>query len=127
MVEGKTSVNEAVFQFIVKEVLRNIDDIVEKDRKGALADFPKVLLEKFSLQVTVDKNEQPEVDFGEVNFTLKLAIVYGTIIPEAAARVRTELAKDVEKLTGYKVTKVDIVFDRVVEMKELEAGTQEEK
>ena len=122
---GKTTVNEAVFQHIAEVVIKKIDDIA--DRKGVPAGFTKNLFARLTPQVVVTKEEQPDVDFGNVSFELKLAIIYGIKIPDVAAKVRVEFAKVVEELTGYKVTQVDIVFDRVVEMKELESPETDEK
>ena len=125
-VEGKTIVNDAVFQAIAEIVLKNIEDVVAKERKGPLAGLSKVLVERFSPQIVVKKVEKPEVDFGDISFELKLAVIYGIKIPEAAVKVRKELVKVVEELTGYKVTSVDVIVDRIVEMKELETALQEE-
>ncbi len=126
-IAGKTTVNENVFQAIAEISLANIDDVVAKEKKGALAGLSKIFQERFSPQVTVKKVEQPETDFGEVSLELKLAVIYGTNIPEAAAKVRKELVEVVENITGYKVTQVNIVIDRIVEIKELEAKLPEEK
>jgi uncharacterized alkaline shock family protein YloU len=58
---------------------------------------------------------------------MKLAVIYGINIPEAAAKVREELVTVVESITGYKVSQVNIVVDRIVEMKDLEAKAAEEE
>ncbi len=126
-IAGKTTVNENVFQAIAEISLANIDNVVAKEKKGALSGLSKIFQERFSPQVAVKKVEQAETDFGEVSLELKLAVIYGTNIPEAAARVRKELVEVVENITGYKVTQVNIVIDRIVEIKELEAKLPEEK
>jgi uncharacterized alkaline shock family protein YloU len=108
---GRTTVNEAVFQAIAEIVLKNIDDVVAKERKGPLAGLSRILVERFSPQIIVKKTES-EADFGEIGFELKLAVIYGIKIPETAVKVRKELVKVVEDLTGYKVTKVDVIVDR---------------
>ena len=123
----RTTVNENVFQAIAEIALKNIDDIVAKEKKGTLAGLSKIFQERFSPQITVKKSEQEEVDLGEVSFEMKLAVIYGVNIPEAAARIRKEIVETVEKITGYKVTQVDIVVDRIVELKELETKDTEEK
>jgi uncharacterized alkaline shock family protein YloU len=119
-IAGKTTVNENVFQIITEIVLKNVDHVVAKEKKGPLAGFSQKLIERFAPQVTVRKEEPQEDGFGKVSFELKLAVVYGTKIPEAAVKVRDELVKTVEELTGYKVEQVDIVVDRIVEIKDLE-------
>jgi len=126
-VEGKTIVNDAVFQAIAEIVLKNVEDVVAKERKGPLAGLSKALVERFSPQIVVKKEEKPEVSFGDISFELKLAVIYGIKIPDAAVKVRKELVKVVEELTGYKVTSVDVIVDRIVEMKELEGALQEEE
>jgi uncharacterized alkaline shock family protein YloU len=124
-IPGKTTVNEAVFQAIAEIVLKNIDDVVAKERKGPLAGLSRILVERFSPQIIVKKTEA-EVDFGEISFELKLAVIYGIKIPETAVKVRKELVKVVEELTGYKVTKVDVIVDRIVEIKDLQEDLPEE-
>ena len=126
-VSGKTTVNDAVFQAIAEIVLKNIDDVVAKERKGPLAGFSRVLIERFSPGVIVKKVEEPDVDFGDITFELRIAVIYGIQIPEVAAKVRKKLVEVVEELTGYKVTQVDVVVDRIVEVKELEEMDKEEK
>ncbi len=125
--EGKTIVNDAVFQAIAEIVLKNIEDVVAKERKGPLAGLSKALVERFSPQIVVKKVEKPEVDLGDISFELKLAVIYGVKIPDAAVKVRKELVQVVEELTGYKVTSIDVIVDRIVEMKELEESLQEEE
>jgi uncharacterized alkaline shock family protein YloU len=124
-VSGKTTVNDNVFQAIVEIALKNVDAVVAKEKKGALAGISKIL-ERFSPQITVKKAEHAEADFGDVSFELNLAVIYGINIPEAAARVREELVTVVESITGYKVAQVNIVVDRIVEMKDLEEKMAEE-
>jgi len=126
-ISGKTIVNEAVFQAIAEIVLKNIDDVVAKEKKGPLVDFSKKLVERFSPQIVVKKTEEEEVDFGQISFELKLAVIYGIKIPETAVKVRKELVKVVEDLTGYKVSKVDIIVDRIVELNELQEEPAQEK
>ena len=118
-IEGKTTVSNNVFQYIGEVVIRGMDDIV--DRKELPKGFPTNLFRRLTPQVVVAKDESPEYDFGDVSLELKLTTIYGIRIPEVAVKVRQELIKVVEELTGYKVTKVDIVFDRIVNMEELDS------
>jgi uncharacterized alkaline shock family protein YloU len=124
---GRTTVSENVFQAIAEITLKNIDDVVEKEKKGALAGLSKIVQERFSPQITVKKTEQEDADFGDVGFELKLAVIYGVNIPEAATKVRKALAEKVESITGYKVTQINIVVDRIIELKELESKAADEK
>lgn len=124
-IAGRTTVNESVFQAIAEITIKNIDDVVAKEKKGALAGLSKILQERFSPQISVKKTEKEEADLGDVSFELKLAVIYGVNIPEAAARVRKELAETVGNLTGYNVTQINIVVDRIVELKELQPREEE--
>jgi len=123
--EGKTTVSEGVFQAIAEIVLKTIDDVVAEKRKGPLSGLSKILMERFSPQVVVKKDEKNDVDFGNISFELKLAVIYGISIPDTVANVRKELMKVVKDLTGYQVTHVDVIVDRIVEMKDLEADLPE--
>ena len=123
--DGRTTVSSAVFQHIAEVVMREMDSIV--DRKGIPKGFPTNLFTRLTPQVLVIKEEEKEEDFGKVGFELKLATFYGIKIPEVAEKVREEFVKVVEDLTGYTVSKVDIVFDRIVSESELETEEPEEK
>jgi hypothetical protein len=48
---GRTTVNEAVFQAIAEIVLKNIDDVVAKERKGPLAGLSRILVERSRIKV----------------------------------------------------------------------------
>ncbi|HZK25055.1 MAG TPA: Asp23/Gls24 family envelope stress response protein [Oscillospiraceae bacterium] len=124
---GKTTVSEDVFQSIAEIALKDIEDIVTKEKKGPFAGISRIFAERFSPQVTVKRDENAEGEFGQVGYELRLAVMYGVKIPEAALKVRSSVIKTVENLTGYKVTKVDIVVDRIVEIKELEADIDQAK
>jgi len=117
-VEGRTTVSNNVFQQIVEFVLRGMDDIV--DKKDLPKGFPTNLFRKLTPQAVVTTDDNPDLDFGDVSLELKLTIIYGIKIPDVAANVRKELVKVVEELTGYKVTKIDVVIDKIVSMEELE-------
>jgi uncharacterized alkaline shock family protein YloU len=124
---GKTTVSDNVFQSMAEILLRDVDDIVAKEKKGPFSGLSRIIAERFSPQITVKRKEQAEGEFGEVEFELKLAVVYGVNIPDAAGKVRSKIAETVEVLTGYKVSQVDIVIDRIVEIKELEAELADEE
>ena len=118
---GKTTVSENVFVTMAEIALNDIDDIVAKEKKGPFPGLSRIFAERFSPQVTVKREEQTDGEFGKVGYELKIAVIYGVKIPEAAVRIREKVIETVEKFTGYKVTAVDIIVDRIVETKELEA------
>ncbi|HHX74776.1 MAG TPA: Asp23/Gls24 family envelope stress response protein [Firmicutes bacterium] len=117
-VQGRTSVSENVFQSLAEIALKDIDNIVST-KKGPFSGFARIL-ERFSPQVTVRREDVHEDGFGEVVYELKLAVVYGVNIPEVAAKIREKIVETVESITGYKVTQIDIIVDRIVEPRELE-------
>jgi len=119
-IEGRTTINNDVFQHIVDVVIKGMDDIV--DRKELPKGFPTDLFSRLTPQVVVTKDESTDYDFGDVIIELKLTTIYGIKIPEVAIKVRQEVTKAVEELTGYKVKKVDIVFDKIVDMDELDTA-----
>lgn len=124
-VQSKTSVSEHVFQSLAEIALKDIDDIVSKEKKGPFAGLTRMFSDRFSPQVTVKRKENEE-GFGEVGYELKLAVLYGVNIPEAAAKIRKKLIETVENITGYKVVQVDIIVDQVVLAKDLEEENEDE-
>ena len=46
---------------------------------------------------------------GEVSFELGVIVKYGVNIPEVTYKIQTAIKEEVEKMSGLKVTKVDVV------------------
>ena len=123
---GKLIVNEEVFADIALAALRKVDDVIRQERKGTLAGLSRLLTGKFASKINVQKSDGDEVDssLGTVSFDLRLVVTYGVVIPEVAAKVREAVIKDVTTLTGYKVDRVDIVVEKLVQPEEI-ANEQE--
>lgn len=117
---GSTVVNDGVFLSVAEIVLQDIEDVVKREKKGPLAGISQLLTDKFAPQVVVKKVEKDKDGFGRVSYELKLVLLFGAKIPDVAKRVRQQLTNVTEEMTGYKVDRVDVVVDKIVELKELE-------
>jgi uncharacterized alkaline shock family protein YloU len=50
---------------------------------------------------------------GEVSFELSIAVEYGTNIPEITYQVQKKIKEEVEKMSGLKVSNVDVIVKEV--------------
>lgn len=118
---GKTFINESVFVDIAKEAMRKVEEVYKQDRKGGLAGFTRMFVDRFAPQISVKKTDPAEFEEspGSVAFEVKIAVVYGVRIPEVAEKAREKIISEVEPLTGYTVEKVDLVIERVIKPEEL--------
>jgi len=113
---GKTVIQDEVFTDITRNAMQKVNEVFQKDRKGALAGLTQILSERIAPQVTVKKadKESPETPFGTVAFDLKLTLVYGVNIPDVVKRVRETIIGEVETLTGYTVERIDVSVEKLV-------------
>ena len=87
-----------------------------------------MFVDRFAPHISVKKTDPAEFDetAGTVSFEVKVTIVYGVKIPEAAQKVREIVINEVEDLTGYTVDKVDLIVERIVKLEELQEEKNEE-
>lgn len=115
---GKLIVNDEVFADIALAALQKVDDVIRQQRKGTLSGLSRLLTGKFASKINVEKSDGDE-DLGTVSFDLRLVVTYGVVIPEVAAKVREAVIKDVTTFTGYKVDRVDITVEKLVQPEEI--------
>ncbi|MGI6235830.1 MAG: Asp23/Gls24 family envelope stress response protein [Christensenellales bacterium] len=126
---GKTFINDSVFVEIAKEAMRKVEEVYKQERKGGLAGFTRMFVDRFAPQISVKKTDPTEFEesAGTVSFEVKVTVVYGVKIPEVAEKAREKIISEVETLTGYTVEKVDLVIERIIKPEELQEDKQEEK
>ncbi|NLZ53804.1 MAG: Asp23/Gls24 family envelope stress response protein [Thermoanaerobacteraceae bacterium] len=122
---GKTFISDSVFVDIAKEAMRKVEEVYKQERKGGLAGFTRMFVDRFAPQISVKKTDPTELEesAGSVALEVKITVVYGVKIPEVAEKAREKIISEVETLTGYSVEKVDLVVERIIKPEEL----QEEK
>lgn len=120
-VKGNTLVNDNVFLTAAQIVLQDMEEVVKGEKKGRLPGISKIFAEKSAPQIAVKKMEPEKgAEYGRVAYELKFSVVYGAKIPVLVAEIRRLLIKDIEEMTGYKVEKVDITVEKVMEAHELQ-------
>lgn len=126
---GKTFISESVFVDIAKEAMRKVEEVYKQEKKGGLAGFTRMFVDRFTPQISVKKTDPAEFEetAGSVAFEVKISVVYGVKIPEVADKAREKIISDVETLTGYSVEKVDIVVERVIKPEEIQEENAEQK
>ncbi|HHY70283.1 MAG TPA: Asp23/Gls24 family envelope stress response protein [Thermoanaerobacterales bacterium] len=125
---GKTFINDSVFVEIAKEAMRKVEEVYKQERKGGLAGFTRMFVDRFAPQISVKKTDPTEFEesAGNVSFEVKVTIVYGVKIPEVAEKAREKIISEVETLTGYTVEKVDLVIERIIKPEEVQEEKPEE-
>ncbi|MDD4569378.1 MAG: Asp23/Gls24 family envelope stress response protein [Tepidanaerobacteraceae bacterium] len=126
---GKTFINDTVFVEIAKEAMRKVEEVYKQERKGGLAGFTRMFVDRFAPQISVKKTDPTEFEetAGTVAFEVKVTIVYGVKIPEVAEKAREKIISEVETLTGYTVEKVDLVIERIIKPEEIQEEKPEEE
>lgn len=120
MVSGKTVISDEVFIALVKEAMAKVESVdISIEEDNSLKSFAKRLTERVVPPIIVKKTdavnaEGEQAAAGHVSFEVKIAIVYGAVIPKVIVALREEIVNDVEALTGYVVDKVDVVIDKIV-------------
>ncbi len=125
---GKTFISDSVFVDIAREAMRKVEEVYKQERKGGLAGFTRMFVDRFAPQITVKKTDPTEFEetTGSVAFEVKVSVVYGVKIPEVAEKARDIIISEVETLTGYSVEKVDLVVERVIKPEELHEEKNEQ-
>lgn len=100
--------------------MQKVEDVIRRQRKGALAGLSRLLTGKMASKVSVQKTDGEETFTGSVSFDLRLVMVYGVVIPEVAEKVREAVINDVTAITGYTVDRVDIIVEKLVRPEEME-------
>lgn len=134
---GKTTVHEEVFVEMAKTAIARVENVVsDKSEKATLISIVKSVTERFAPQVQVRKTEKiitsdeydnnQEQEANSVEFDLKLAVVYGANIPTVVANAREAIRTEVESISGYKVSKIDVTVDKLVKPEKIAITSDDE-
>ncbi len=131
MIAGKTIISEEVFIELAKTAMSKVENVITGfGQKGSLATIAKIVADKVAPQINVKKSDMVDVSPDEqapapfVNFELKINITYGQSIPATIANVREAVKTEVEKITGYKVEKIDVIVEKLVKPEPVEAPAE---
>ena len=75
----------------------------------------------------VDKGVKVEIGEKEVNITLSVVVKYGVQIPEVALQIQQNVKKQVEKMSGLAVSKVNINVGGIYFPKEKKEPIKQDK
>ena len=121
MIAGKTIISEEVFVDLAKMAMSGIESVsTNTGQKISLVQLARLVADKVSPQISVKKTDAAETDVNEavtvatVSFDLKVSVVYGQNIPAVVEKVRETVRNEVESITGYKVSNIDITVERLV-------------
>lgn len=120
MIQGKTIISDEVFVDIVRDAAQDLGHVTLSLNEGSsLFSLAKRVTDKMVPQISVRKSdttvdENGTVTKGHVSFELKVAVEYGSNIPEVVENLRQAIVKEVAALTDFYVDSVDVVVARLV-------------
>ena len=120
MIQGKTIISDEVFVDIVRAAAQDLGHVTLSLNEGSsLFSLAKRVTDKMVPQISVRKSdttvdENGTVTKGHVSFELKVAVEYGSNIPEVVENLRQAIVKEVAALTDFYVDSVDVVVARLV-------------
>ena len=120
MIQGKTIISDEVFVDIVRAAAPDLGHVTLSLNEGSsLFSLAKRVTDKMVPQISVRKSdttvdENGTVTKGHVSFELKVAVEYGSNIPEVVENLRQAIVKEVAALTDFYVDSVDVVVARLV-------------
>lgn len=135
MIQGKTIISDEVFVDIVRAAAQDLGHVTFSLNEGSsLFSLAKRVTDKMVPQISVRKSdttvdENGTVTKGHVSFELKVAVEYGSNIPEVVENLRQAIVKEVAALTDFYVDSVDVVVARLVNIQKEAAPlvTEQEK
>lgn len=135
MIQGKTIISDEVFVDIVRAAAQDLGHVTPSLNEGSsLFSLAKRVTDKMVPQISVRKSdttvdENGTVTKGHVSFELKVAVEYGSNIPEVVENLRQAIVKEVAALTDFYVDSVDVVVARLVNIQKEAAPlvTEQEK
>lgn len=107
---GKVKIDNEVLASIAGIAATSIPGVY-KVTTGFVGGIKKFFRKKPDIGVKVILGE------GEVSFELGIAVEYGVNIPEITYMVQDKIRKEVEKITGLKVSGVDIIVKEIKQTK----------
>lgn len=109
----RTQITDEVFLEIARSAMQNVNEVARQERKGALAELTQLFSERIAPQIVVKRLEAEDLTL-TVAFEIKLTLIYGVRIPEVVEKVRSAVKSEVEKLTGCRVDRIDILVEKLV-------------
>ena len=135
MIQGKTIISDEVFVDIVRAAAQDLGHVTLSLNEGSsLFSLAKRVTDKMVPQISVRKSdttvdENGTVTKGHVSFELKVAVEYGSNIPEVVENLRPAIVKAGAALPDFYVVSVDVVVARLVNIQKEAAPlvTEQEK
>ena len=99
---GTVKIDKEVLGTIARAAAKRVDGVhkIVTSLVGGIAQL---------IRKSPDAGIKVVVGEGEVSFELGVIVKYGVNIPEVTYKIQTAIKEEVEKMSGLKVTKVDVV------------------
>ena len=120
---GTIQIHENVISTIVRNVVASIDGVTRLAGSGLVDNIAEFVGRKTRSALLVEMEEG-----GIARIEVKVNIKYGSHIPTVAASLQSSIIDEVNKNTGMRVPKVDVVIQEIeAELPELEEEVEEEE
>ena len=102
---GSVKVHESVLVSIVRKAVASVPDVIRLSGSS----FIDNIAELVNARKTFDRSMLIEMDGDTVSVEVRIVVKYGVSIPAAASMVRNVVTSDVVRMTGMKVSRVNVV------------------
>ncbi|HWR39882.1 MAG TPA: Asp23/Gls24 family envelope stress response protein [Patescibacteria group bacterium] len=110
----KITLRDEVFIDLARAAMVRVNNLAEKLSATGVTGFLRVVLGRNTPEITVQQqagDEETETP-GRVTYGLKIAVYYGSSIPETVRHLRQAITEEVESITGYQVERIDVLVER---------------
>lgn len=120
---GVVKIHENVISSIVRRATCSVEGVARLAGSALVDNIAEIV----GSRKMHDRAIGIKIDGSEVEIEVKVNVEYGSHVPTLAANVQSTVMDEVEKITGMKVTKVDVVIQELEEEPEEEEEEPEEE
>jgi uncharacterized alkaline shock family protein YloU len=113
---GLIHIHENVIATAVRKTIEEIDGVTRLSGSTIVNNIAELIGNK----KIGDRAINVSMEDGSVAIELKVNMLYGVHVPTVAANIQTAISKEVEKITGMKVTMVNVIVQELEELGDLQ-------
>jgi uncharacterized alkaline shock family protein YloU len=116
---GLIHIHENVIASAVRKTIDEVEGVIRLSGSALVNNIAEIIGNKKIGDRAINVN----IDGESVSIEVKVNMQYGVHVPTVAANIQTAVAKEVEKITGMKVTTVNVIVQELEEVETLPEST----
>lgn len=116
---GLIHIHENVIASAVRKTIDEVEGVIRLSGSALVNNIAEIIGNKKIGDRAINVN----IDGEAVSIEVKVNMQYGVHVPTVAANIQTAVAKEVEKITGMKVTTVNVIVQELEEVETLPEST----